>query len=129
MADRKAFRASILHCLDDPGEKNESAAVEYFADGLLLVKDGHVVALGEAKTLMPIAPPVVDATFVSSSIVTFLSQLDRRAFYGAERAVNTAVTGIWPQYLATANTVVKKLTGVCRHALARFVSAMRTGNY
>ena len=53
MADRKAFRASILHCLDDPGEKNESAAVEYFADGLLLVKDGHVVALGDAKTLMP----------------------------------------------------------------------------
>ncbi len=53
MADRKAFRASILHCIDDPGEKNESAAVEYFADGLLLVKDGHVVALGDAKTLMP----------------------------------------------------------------------------
>ena len=52
MADRKAFRASILHCLGDPGEKDDPAAVEYFADGLLLVEDGHVAALGEAKEMM-----------------------------------------------------------------------------
>ena len=48
MADRKAFRASILHCLADPGEQANPGAVEYFADGMLIVEDGCVAALGEA---------------------------------------------------------------------------------
>ncbi|TDJ36403.1 MAG: guanine deaminase [Gammaproteobacteria bacterium] len=52
MADRKAFRASILHCLGDPGEKDDPAAMEYFADGLLIVEDGHVAALGDAKQML-----------------------------------------------------------------------------
>lgn len=52
MNDRKAFRASILHCLGDPGEQPDSSAVEYFADGLLIVEDGHVAALGEAETIL-----------------------------------------------------------------------------
>ena len=52
MNDRKAFRASILHCLGDPGEQADSAAVEYFEDGLLLIEDGHVGALGEAETML-----------------------------------------------------------------------------
>ena len=52
MADRKAFRASILHCLGDPGEKDDPAAVEYFADGLLIVEDGRVAELGDAKQML-----------------------------------------------------------------------------
>lgn len=52
MADRKAFRASILHCLGDPGEKDDPAAMEYFADGLLIVEDGYVAALGDAKQML-----------------------------------------------------------------------------
>ena len=51
MADRKAFRASILHCLGDPGEQADASAVQYFADGLLIVEDGYVAALGEAEAL------------------------------------------------------------------------------
>ncbi len=51
MPDRKAFRASILHCLGDPGEQADSSAVQYFADGLLIVEDGHVAALGEAEAM------------------------------------------------------------------------------
>jgi guanine deaminase len=53
MNDRKAFRASILHCLDDPGERADASAVEYIQDGLLLVKDGYVITLGDAKTMVP----------------------------------------------------------------------------
>ena len=52
MPDRKAFRASILHCLGDPGEQADSSAVQYFADGLLIVEDGHVAALGEAEAMV-----------------------------------------------------------------------------
>jgi guanine deaminase len=48
----KAFRASILHCLGDPGETSDPAAWEYFEDGLLVVEDGRVKTVGEAATLM-----------------------------------------------------------------------------
>jgi len=52
MAERKAFRASILHCLADPGEQADPAALEYFADGVLIVEDGHVAAMGEAEGML-----------------------------------------------------------------------------
>ena len=51
-----AFRASILHCLADPGgvtDHNKSAAVEYIDDGLLIVENGYVRETGEAEALLP----------------------------------------------------------------------------
>jgi len=48
----RAFRAQILHCLRDPGDAATSEHMEYFADGLLLVEDGHVTALGPAAQLL-----------------------------------------------------------------------------
>ncbi len=53
MTDRKAFRAAILHCLDDPGSDGEPNNIECFEDGLLIVEDGHVAALGNAQQMMP----------------------------------------------------------------------------
>ncbi|RLA25075.1 MAG: guanine deaminase [Gammaproteobacteria bacterium] len=53
MSDKKAFRAEILHCLGDPGEHADATQVEYFADGLLIVEDGHVAGLGDAEALLP----------------------------------------------------------------------------
>jgi len=50
---RSAFRASILHCLTDPGEGAEPTAVEYFADGILLVEDGRVAVVGSADKMIP----------------------------------------------------------------------------
>lgn len=41
----QAYRASILHLLDDPTRNEE--AVAFHEDGLLLVEDGHVVACGD----------------------------------------------------------------------------------
>ncbi len=49
---REAFRASILHCLSDPGDNGDAAAVEFFEDGLLLVEDGVIAELGDAETLL-----------------------------------------------------------------------------
>lgn len=42
---KQAFRASILHFLDDPQVVGEEASYQYFEDGLLLVEDGRVVAV------------------------------------------------------------------------------------
>ena len=51
-----AFRGSILHCLADPGEASSRRAWEYFEDGLLVVEDGMVAAVGEAATLEATLP-------------------------------------------------------------------------
>ena len=59
MSTVAAYRASILHCLRDPGDDNEplaSGAVEYFEDGLLLVADGHVEFVGPAKEKLETLP-------------------------------------------------------------------------
>ncbi len=45
-----------MHCLGDPGgatDHNRSSAVEYIDDGLLIVENGYVHEIGEAKALLP----------------------------------------------------------------------------
>lgn len=59
MAVDSAFRAAILHCLADPGAAGDAAAVEYFEDGLLLVENGRVSAVGPAAELLPQLGPQV----------------------------------------------------------------------
>lgn len=49
---RKAYRASLMHCLSDPGEHADPAAVEFHDDGLLLVEDGIIADYGDAGTLL-----------------------------------------------------------------------------
>jgi guanine deaminase len=56
----QAFRASLLHCLADPGEASDQNAWEYVADGLLVVDDGRVKAVGEADALLPALPAGVE---------------------------------------------------------------------
>lgn len=61
----RAFRASLFHCLDDPGEGNARAASEFFEDGLLVVGDGLVLQAGPADALLATLPadvPVTDYT-------------------------------------------------------------------
>lgn len=59
-----AFRASIFHCLSDPGEQLSTAgATEYFSDGLLLVEGGKVLRVGpykELKSQIPADLPITD---------------------------------------------------------------------
>ena len=47
----QAYRASILHLLDDPTKTAEAAA--FHEDGLLLVEDGRVVGCGDYAELSP----------------------------------------------------------------------------
>ncbi|MGB5492732.1 MAG: guanine deaminase [Woeseiaceae bacterium] len=49
---RQAFRASVLHCLSDPGEASLQSAYEYFEDGVLVVDDGCIRAAGPAEKLL-----------------------------------------------------------------------------
>lgn len=67
-----AHRGRIFHCLSDPGLSDpgvsapgapaEAAAVEYFDDGLLIIRDGIVEQLGPAASLLENLGPDVKLT-------------------------------------------------------------------
>ncbi len=89
---QQAFRASILHCLADPGEYASAAAVEYFEDGVLLLEDGVVVDVGAAEYLLPrLSEDTVVEDFRGKLIVpgfidchVHYSQLEIIASYGEQ---------------------------------------------
>ncbi len=66
---RQAFRATIEHSLGDPGEQSEASAWEHFADGLLVVADGHVEAMGEAGDLLATLGPDVPVTEYPNKLI------------------------------------------------------------
>lgn len=85
----QAYRASILHLLDDPTQNTD--AVAYHDDGLLLVEDGHVVACGDFAGLRDLLgdTPVEDLTgklitpgFIDTHI--HFPQVDIIAAHGAQ---------------------------------------------
>lgn len=49
---RQAYRASLFHCLDDPGEGDRASACEYFEDGILVVDDARLLDAGPAAALL-----------------------------------------------------------------------------
>ncbi len=87
---RQAFRASILHCLSDPGEESRASAFEYFEDGLLIIEDGTVLEAGNAATLLDGLPEDVLLTEFPGKLIVpgFIDchvhypQLDIIASYG-----------------------------------------------
>lgn len=50
---RRAYRAALLHTLDDPSRVPAAEAHAYHPDGLLVVEDGHVAAFGAYADLAP----------------------------------------------------------------------------
>ncbi|MDX1404916.1 MAG: guanine deaminase, partial [Woeseiaceae bacterium] len=92
MADRKAFRASFLHCFGDPGEHGDPTSVEYFEDGLLIIEDGRIQALGDASQLLPGVSSDIEVTDYSGKLVVpgfidchvHFSQVDIIGSYGEQ---------------------------------------------
>jgi len=88
----QALRASILHCLTDPGDESNRSAYEYFEDGLLVVDDGHIVATGNAtKLLSELAADTAVIDYTGKLIVpgfidchVHFPQLDIIGSYGAQ---------------------------------------------
>jgi guanine deaminase len=48
----RAYRASLFHCLRDPGEHDDPAASEFFEDGLLIIDGGRIAGVGDAESLL-----------------------------------------------------------------------------
>ncbi len=88
----QALRASILHCLADPGDHSNQSAYEYFEDGVLVVDEGHIVAAGAApKLLSELAADTAVIDYTGKLIVpgfidchVHFPQLDIIGSYGAQ---------------------------------------------
>lgn len=88
----QAFRASIFHCVADPGPHGEESAVEHFEDGLLVVEDGTIANIGAAEDLLPTLPAEVQLEDLSGKLIVpglidchvHFSQVDIIASYGEQ---------------------------------------------
>ena len=67
---RKAYRAAILHSIADPAEVGIEASYEYFEDGLLVVDNGQISALGHASELLPTLPADIEITHYQDALIT-----------------------------------------------------------
>ncbi|MBD8754118.1 guanine deaminase [Pseudomonas coleopterorum] len=67
---RKAYRAAILHSLDDPALVGVQASYEYFADGVLVVEDGRISALGAANEVLPTLAADVEVNHYPDALIT-----------------------------------------------------------
>ncbi|SEE35957.1 guanine deaminase [Pseudomonas coleopterorum] len=67
---RKAYRAAILHSLDDPALVGVQASYEYFADGVLVVEDGRISALGAASEVLPTLSDDVEVSHYPDALIT-----------------------------------------------------------
>ncbi|SBS30385.1 Guanine deaminase [Marinomonas aquimarina] len=65
----KAWRSAILHCIANPTDVAHEQAFQYFEDGLLVVEDGHISALGDAQTLLPSLSPDIDVEHHSNALI------------------------------------------------------------
>lgn len=66
---QQAYRGSILHFLEDPGERDRAGAFEYHEDGLLVVEGGHVAGVGSAQQLLPQLSSTTTPTDCSGSLI------------------------------------------------------------
>jgi guanine deaminase len=67
---KTAYRAAILHCIDDPAEVGIEASYQYFADGLLLVEDGRIAAIGPADDLLGTLDASVEIVEYKDALIT-----------------------------------------------------------
>ncbi|MGF6594417.1 guanine deaminase [Pseudomonas sp. 2835] len=69
-ATRKAYRAAILHSIADPADVGVEASYEYFEDGLLLIDNGKISALGHARDLLPTLAADIEVEHYQDALIT-----------------------------------------------------------
>ncbi|MDP1630800.1 MAG: guanine deaminase [Caulobacter sp.] len=65
----RAYRAGLVHCLDDPRSAGPDACVHH-PDGLLLIENGHVAACGDWNALSPTLAADVPVEHLPGQILT-----------------------------------------------------------
>lgn len=88
----KAYKASVFHMTDDPSIVGVDDAHEYFADGMLVVENGHVVKAGSCVDIEPSLPPGTEVVDHSGNLIVpgfidthiHFPQLDMIASFGEQ---------------------------------------------
>ena len=65
-----AYRAAIIHTLDDPARVGIDASYQYFEDGLLIVENGLIKAVGPAETLLATLAADTPITVYKNALIT-----------------------------------------------------------
>ena len=68
-AQPRAHRGAILHFRSDPGAADDPSSFEFLDDGLLVILDGHVAAIGPAQELLPNLPEDLEVVGHADSIL------------------------------------------------------------
>lgn len=66
----QAYRAAILDSIGDPAEVGIENSYRYFEDGLMVVENGHITALGEASNLLKDLPADVLVKEYTDALIT-----------------------------------------------------------
>lgn len=88
---RHAYRAALLHALDDPSRVGP-AAIAHHPDGLLVIEDGHVAAFGDYADLATALPADTPVEHLPGRLITpgfvdahvHFPQVDVIAAWGAQ---------------------------------------------
>ncbi|NQY50125.1 MAG: guanine deaminase [Colwellia sp.] len=88
----KAYRGEILHFLADPAKVSEEDSYQYFEDGLLVIKNGLVEAVGNAQELLATLSADIKVTQYDNGLImpgfidthVHYPQAEMIASYGAQ---------------------------------------------
>ena len=69
MSKLSAYRAALVHFIDDPRDAGPEACVRH-PDGLLLIEDGHVAAAGDWAALSPSLPKEAEVEHLPGHLLT-----------------------------------------------------------
>lgn len=105
---RTAYRAAILHMLDDPTRDADACA--YWPDGLLVIEDGHIAACGPSADVIATLPDDATVRHLPGHLITpgfvdahiHYPQVDVMAACGAQ-LLDWLHTHIFPAELAFAD--------------------------
>ncbi|KAH9288177.1 hypothetical protein KI387_032294, partial [Taxus chinensis] len=88
----RAYRGSIIHSTGNPSEVGIDASYQYFPDGLLVVHNGKIQALGHAHDLLPSYAQTLEIFHYKDALITpgfidthiHFPQLEMVASYGEQ---------------------------------------------
>jgi guanine deaminase len=65
----EAFRAEIMHFLEDPDKTSEDKSYRHYQDGMLVVDDGKIVAVGDSEKIRPYLDAGTNITEYPNSLI------------------------------------------------------------
>lgn len=69
VANTQAYRAALLYCVADPATVGDATSYRYIEDGILLVREGRILALGAAADMLPTLDTATPLTTYANALI------------------------------------------------------------